>query len=139
MTDKMSIREKIADQLANITPSVVDQVVEAIATRETNKRSEAIIKVIDKLDQAEKEMKKLERPDQVFYNDKNEVDVAVFSEGRKNERMKKAKLIERLTNAITKAIEKGDMQDVYNMAGGKDTDRDEDKGTPPGSPPDQGS
>lgn len=135
MTDKMSVREKIAEQLANITPSVVDQVVETVATRETNKRAEAIVKVIDKLDQAEKEMKKLERPDQVFYDIDGKVDVAVFSEGRKNERQKKAKLIERLNSAITKAIVNGDMQDVYNMAGGKDTDRDDDKGTPPSNPP----
>lgn len=135
MPDKLSVREKIAEQLANITPSVIDQIVETVAARETNKRAEAILKVIDKLEVAEKEMKKLERPDQVFYNDKNEVDVAVFSEGRKNERLKKAKLIERLTNAINKAIDKEDMQDVYNLAGGKDPDRDEDKGTPPSNPP----
>ena len=134
MPDKMSVREKIADQLANIAPSVIDQVVESVVMREANKRAEAIVKVIDKLDDAEKEMKKLDRPDQVFYNAEGTVDVAVFSEGRKNERVKKGKLIERLTNAITKAIEKGDMQDVYNMAGGKDTDRDEDKGKTPSNP-----
>jgi len=135
MVDKLSVREKIADQITNIAPSVIDQVVESVVMRETNKRAEAIVRVIDKLDAAEKEFRKIDKPDQIFYNDKNEVDVAVFSEGRKNERLKKTKLIERLNNAITKAIEKGDMQDVYNMAGGKDPDRDEDKGTPPSNTP----
>lgn len=129
---KINIRDKIAEQLAVIAPSVIDQVVEAIVGREVNKRSDALVKVIDKLDSLEKEKRKLDKPDQTFYNAEGEVDVAVFSECRKNERAKNAKNIERHVNAINKAIEKGDMQDVYQLVGGKDSDRTEDKGTPSG-------
>lgn len=122
-----TVREKIAEKLGEINPTVIDQVVEAMVDREIKKRSEAIVKAIDKLAAAEKELLKLGK-DQKFYNEDGTVDVETFSKARLDERNKKLKQIERLTSAINKAIDKGDMQDVYQLAGGKEPGGEESKG-----------
>jgi len=114
-----SIREKIAETIVNAAASVEDKVVDVFVDREVAKRSEALVKVIDKINDAENSLKKI-RPDQISYNEKGEKVQESFSKGKLDEKNKLHQQIDKIMKAITKALENNDYGDVYNLAGGKD-------------------
>lgn len=101
------------------TASIEDKVAETLFEREVNKRAEAIVKVLDLIQQEERELKKIDRPDQVTYGRDKKVQSESFSKGRLDDIEKKTKKIEKLKNAVNKALEKQDCGDLYNAAAGK--------------------
>jgi len=129
-----SVHQKIATQIAELAPSVEETVVNTLVERELTKRSEAVVQCMDALAKLEGDLKKI-KPDQVSFDTDGKIISESFS---KNKFEEKKKLIERIgkyTSAITKAIEKADFGDVYNLknqgAGGgsssKETDTETDQ------------
>lgn len=86
--------------------------------REIKKRAEAIDKVMGLLDQEEKNMKKL-GPDSKQYDVTGKEVVANYTKKQLDERGKVQKRLDKLINAINKALEKDDYQDVYQLQNGK--------------------
>jgi len=121
----ISVQQKIAAQITELAPSVEETVINTLVERELTKRSEAVVQCMDMLGKLEGDLKKI-KPDQVSFDTDGKIISESFS---KNKFEEKKKLIERIgkyTNAITKAIEKADFNDVYNLknqgaSGGKDS------------------
>ena len=109
-----SVHQKIATQITELAPSVEETVINTLVERELTKRSEAVVQCMDMLGKLEGDLKKI-KPDQVSFDTDGKIISESFS---KNKFEEKKKLIERIgkyTNAITKAIEKADFNDVYNL------------------------
>jgi len=109
-----SVHQKIATRIAELVPSVEETVVNMLVERELTKRSEAIVQCMDTLAKLEGDLRKI-KPDLVSFDTDGKIVSENFS---KNKFEEKKKLIERMgkyTSAITKAIEKADFGDVYNL------------------------
>jgi DNA-directed RNA polymerase subunit F len=119
-----SVQVKVAEQIAQLGPSIEDKVVDALVTREKDKRSDALVKVVDLHSQAEKELKKI-KPDLSYMDETNKVTL-MYSKSQL-EALNKAKAkVQKHVNAINKALEKKDFGDVYNLANGKEPVGDDD-------------
>lgn len=109
-----SVHAKIAEQLSELSPKVENAVVDALVERELTKRSEAVVQCMDMLAKCEGDLRKI-KPDQVSYDGDGKEVSSTFSKNKFEEKKKLLERIEKLKNAITKAIEKGDFSDVYNL------------------------
>lgn len=110
-----TVHTMVAGRLATIVPVVTDKVVDVLVGREVQKRSDAMVKVIDLLDQQEKALSKI-RPDQLQHDEKGTVLSSTYSKQRLDEKKKAEAAVERTTKAITVALEKGDFNEVYKLA-----------------------
>jgi hypothetical protein len=110
-----SVQLKVAEQISNLGPAVEEKVVGALVDREKNRRADALVQTMDKLSKMELELKKL-GPDQVALDDKGEKVSETYSKARAEERKKLSEKIDKHAKAITKALEKSDLGDVYNLA-----------------------
>jgi len=129
----LSIRDKIAGQIAQIGPDVENRVIDTIIEKETAKRAAAIAVVLEKLEVEEKNLKKINHPDLKTFDRDKKVIAEGFSGARLQEIETVEKKIAKITNALTKALEKDDMQDVYQLAGGgTPKDKGGDQGTSSG-------
>lgn len=117
-----SVQIKVAEQIASLGPSIEDKVVDVLVTREKDKRSEALVKALDLHAQAEKDLKKI-KPDQAYMNEKGET-TQMFSKAQLDKLNQAKKKVDRHANAINKALEKKDFNDVYNLANGKPVEDD---------------
>jgi len=121
----ISVQQKIATQIAELAPSVEETVVNTLVERELTKRSEAVVQCMDTLGKLEGDLRKI-KPDQVSYDSDGKIISESFSRNKFEEKKKLIERIGKYTNAITKAIEKADFSDVYNLknqgsGGGKDS------------------
>lgn len=115
----------VADMLKTTGVSAIEEkVAETLFEREINKRSEAVVKVLDLIAQEEKELKKVDRPDNTSYDRTGKPVSESFSKARLEDIAKKTKRIEKLKGAINKALEKSDYGDLYQAASGKLKDDD---------------
>jgi len=114
-------------ELSAACPRVADQVKAAIVTSEINKRSEAIIKGLDKLDSLQRADKKI-KPDMVQYDTAGTVISENWSKAKLDEKNKSQATIRKLTSAINKALGNGDFGDLTGIMGA-DTNGKKDKVT----------
>lgn len=109
-----SVQTTVAAKITALAPLVEDKVVDAIVDREVSKRSDALVKLIDAVDIFERDLKKV-KPKQTF-----DIDGKVISESYDKqtleERNKLVKKISKYTTAISKALEKSDFGDAYNLS-----------------------
>jgi uncharacterized protein (DUF736 family) len=112
-----SVQVKVAEKIADISPRVEDQVVEVLVGRELEKRSEALVKILDILDQLEKDMKKV-KPDQRTYSETGEELTATWSKSKLDERNKLNVKLDKIGKAIDKALDTGDYDDVNKLIKG---------------------
>lgn len=128
-----TITAKVAEQIKSLGPRVEEQVIAALTERELKRRSEAVVTCIDKLAKMELDYRKL-GPDIQTYDETGKETSSAFSKGRIKERNDAAQKINKFTNAIKKALENGDFNDVYGLGnsggGGKDNSpaKDTDEG-----------
>lgn len=129
-----TINEKIAEKIAGLVPIVENEVIDLLVAKELKKRSDAIVTAMGLLEVEERGFKRLV-PDSVTYDDNGTATSSGFTKGRIDERKKATVKMEKLTKAIEKAITKGDMSDVYNLANSKPEKegRDQGKGADSGS------
>lgn len=116
----------VSDMLKKDGVSAIEEkVAETMFAREINKRSEAVVKVLDLISQEEKELKKIDRADiQTYDRTGKPVGEGTYSKARLEDIQKRTKKIEKLKGAINKALEKSDYGDLYNAASGKLKDDD---------------
>lgn len=112
-----TLKETVAAKIAEIGPRVQDAVVEHFATKEAEKRSNAIIKGMDDLSQIDRELNKVKRPDSITYNADRTVAGETYTKARLDEIEKLERKREKLVKALDKAIS-GEMGDLYNLAKG---------------------
>lgn len=112
----MELKVKIAEGLAACGPKVVDRVVETMVERETNKRSTALVTVLDLLAREELDLKKIDRPDTEAYDGEGKVVSSTYTKGRIEEIKKAKESIAKKQKAISDALEKNDYSGVYNYA-----------------------
>lgn len=113
-TESISVQQKIAEKIIELAPTVEEAVVDTLVERELVKRSEAVVQCMDLLSKLEGELKRI-KPDQVSYDTDGKIISESFSKGKFEEKKKLIERIGKFTNAITKALEKSDYGDVYNL------------------------
>lgn len=113
----MDIRSTIAATLTEVSKSnaVIDAVVDQFVTREVNKRSTAIVTILDLLSREKQNSYKL-KPDIETFDADGKVVSSGFSKTKAEEIKKNKELISKYENALTKALDKDDYSDVYNLA-----------------------
>jgi hypothetical protein len=102
--------------------------IEKMVDRDKEKKSTALVQIADKLKKLENDLNKINRPDNVTYDKDRKPVYESYSKARLDEIEKLNKQINKHTNAMEKALTKDDWNDLYNLAGGKDTSGGEDKG-----------
>ncbi len=113
-----TIHEAVAEGLAKIAPVVRDRVVDTMVQRQVVKAGDAIVACMDKLNQLERDARKLV-PDIVTYDEKGEPQSNGYSKARIEERKKVSDQIAKLTKAIEAAVQdKPDYGPVFQAAGG---------------------
>ena len=110
-----SVQMKVAEQISSIAPKVEDAVVAVLTDRELERRSNALVQALDKLDTMEKAFKKL-GPDQTTFDETGAKTTESFSKQRIEARNKETRNIDKLTKAINKSLESGDFNDLYNLS-----------------------
>lgn len=102
-----------------------EKAVDTLVGRIVDKRADALVKVIDLIDQEDKALKKIDRPDQVTYTKDRKISSEVFSKARLDEIDKITKRKTKLEACVNKALEKDDWSDIFNAASGKLKDEPE--------------
>lgn len=110
-----SLQTKVAEKIATIAPVVEEKIIDALVSREVNRRSDALTKAIDDLSKMEGEKRRV-KPDQVQYNEDGSVKDSSYSKAKTEELKKLNQKIDKFTNAISKALDKADYGDVYNLS-----------------------
>lgn len=111
-----TITDAVAEKIAEISPAVNEKVIDALVARELEKRSDAVIKGIDKLRTMQNDLKKI-KPDVGGAFDENgaEIKPTLYSKAKFEERKKALEQIAKLQNALDLAIDKGDMEKLYGL------------------------
>lgn len=109
-----SVTVAVAQQIATLNPKVEEAVTKVLVERELNKRSDAIVVVLDTLSKLENDLKKI-KPDQISYDLDGKVTAETYSKAKSEEHKKLKEKIAKYTSAINKALEKADFGDVYNL------------------------
>ena len=110
-----TIREAVADTLGNLSERTRNQVVEHFAAIEATKQATAIIAGLDKLSALENERRRIKPNYQGFDIEGKGVGDPFFTKEQVEQNKKLGEQIEKLTKAITKADEKADFGDLYNL------------------------
>lgn len=112
---KNTIMDKVSDSLSNVSEDVNKRVVDVLVERDKEKRVNAIVAGLNKIDELTKKSFSLNKGDQVSYNEDGTVASATFSKERLVEKNKNKEILEKWTSAVDKAISKGDMSKLYDM------------------------
>lgn len=117
-----SVQIKVADKIVALAPTVEDKIVGILVDREVIKRSNALVIGIDKISTLEKDFNKI-KPDQKSYDEEGKLVSETWSKKALDERNKLQVKINKVTKAVEKALENSDYGDVYNIAAGKEDDK----------------
>lgn len=109
-----TLRTTIAASLAAVSPAVEQRVIDFFVEKETAKRADAIVRGLDTLASFERELAKINRPDNKLLNADGSVQSEGYSQGRIDQIGKLNKKIGKLTEALDKALA-GDMQALNNF------------------------
>lgn len=119
LLDAASLRQAVGDKLSTISTAVHDRVVDHFVERETGKRADAIVRGLEQMADIDKEIKKIDRPDQQSLDAAGGVVAETYSRGRFDQlqkmKAKRQKLIEALDAALG-----GDMNKLANLNKGVD-------------------
>lgn len=110
-----SINEQVAEKLAGISPAVNGKVVDLLVEKEVNRRVELITQGLSKLNEMDRETRKLSKPDVETFNADLTPAAPQFSKARAEEINKHREKVEKLTKALDKAIDNGDIGDLTNL------------------------
>jgi DNA-binding transcriptional regulator GbsR (MarR family) len=111
-----SVKESVTEQLGNIGPSVREKVVTLLVDAEVEKRTNAVVAVVRKLDEANAALKKINRADNETFNEDGSVATATFTKTRLDDIKKNKEIIAKLEKALDEAFEKSDFQKVFDLS-----------------------
>ena len=110
----MDINQKVAERIAGSNEKIQESVVEHLAGKEIERRTNAVIKVFSELAALEKEVSKI-KPDLSQYDSNGDLVVENWSKSKLDERNKKIDKRNKLTAALDKALDKNDFSDLLNV------------------------
>jgi hypothetical protein len=113
-----TINEQVGEKLKAIAPVVENKVVDLLVDKEVNRRVEIITQGLGKLEELDRESRKLSKPDVESYDGDGNLSSSGYSKVRKEEREKLAQRIDKLTKAVEKAVG-GDIGDLANLVNQK--------------------
>lgn len=110
-----TVTSLVAQRIADSSPVVQGRVVDVLVEKELQKRSDAVVKGLEKLKEAEKDLYKI-KPDVCSYN----ADGSTLSEGwskpKLEEKKKAEEYVAKITSAIEKALaDKPDFTKLYEL------------------------
>jgi hypothetical protein len=111
-----SVKESVTEQLGSIGPNVREKVVTLLVDAEVEKRTNAVVSVVKKLDDAVLALRKVSKPDVETFNADGTVASATFSKPRLDEMKKTQETIAKLEKALDEAFDKSDFQKVFDLS-----------------------
>ena len=122
----MNLKEAVAQKVSSAGPIIAERVVTIMAEATIAKRVKMIADAYAELDNLAKELRK-EKPDVVTYTHEGEIASAAYSKAKLDARNKIAARISKVENAINKALENNDFNDLGSLgAGNKGADAADD-------------
>lgn len=115
---RLTIREAVAEQLGDLGNRTRNAVVEHFARIEAEKQSNAIIAGLNKLNDLEKQRVRIKPSFAGYGVDGKGIGEEMFSKEQLDQIKKLEEQIEKLSKAITKADDKSDFGDLYNLTKG---------------------
>lgn len=110
-----TVKELVTERLGTIGSTVREKVVAQLVETEVQKRTEAVVFVVKRLDESNEQLKKINRGDLVTYNEDGSVASTGWSKGRVDEIKKIKESIQKLENALELAFEKNDFQKIMEF------------------------
>lgn len=119
LLDAISLRQAVVDKLSTISAVVHDRVVDHFVERETGRRADAIVRGLDQMADLDREIGKIDKPDQKSLDAAGHVVSQTFSQGRWDQLQKLHGKRQKLTEALDAALD-GDMNRLNNLNKGGD-------------------
>lgn len=116
MSQSFTIKEAVAEKLVELKPSVKDGVVNILVQNEQDRRVNAVVNVVSKLDALRKESRKLENPDTVTYDKDGNTASETFSKALIEQRKQSTDKIAKYDKALTDALEHGKFDRVFELS-----------------------
>lgn len=113
-----TIKELVAENLANSGPQVKDVIVEELTAQEIEKRAELVRKALPLIEQAQGELNKVNRPDVVVYDAEGKEKDKSFSKNQIDTRKKAQEKVEKLNSALTEALTNSNFEPLKKAVGG---------------------
>ena len=110
----MDINQKVAEKITGSNEKIKEGLIEHLAGKEIERRTNAVIKVFSELTALEKEIVKI-KPDLNQYDTNGLLVIENWSKDKLTERNKKIEKINKLTAALDKALDKNDFSDLLNV------------------------
>ena len=108
------ITEAVATSIKECAPKVEERIINALVEREVNRRSEAVVRVMDQISRDNGKLLRF-KPDLVTFNVDGTKATEAYSKEKLEERNKIVRAIDKASNAVSKALENGEYSDVYNL------------------------
>lgn len=115
-----TITDAVAERLKSIgIDAATGPVIETLVKRKLDKVTEAMVKLMDLIEQERRNLNKINRPDIIALNAEGKSSREEYTPGRLQEINKMKQKIEKMEKAFAKALEKNEFEDLFQAASGK--------------------
>lgn len=116
ISSSQTIGAKVAEKISAATNngSVLQSVIDRLATLEIERRADALLKAINLAFSIKKDLYKV-KPDIVAYTLEGTIASEQWSKAKLEERKKLTEKLEKVERIIAKAVDKGDYSDIFNL------------------------
>ena len=111
----MSIKQTLAERLLNSGSDVKSNILDTLYNNELRTRTDACLKVLTKIEEKEKELKKLKVSDNNIYDEKGTVVAGGYSKARVEDIRKTSEDLDKLNKALESALENNDFTKVLEL------------------------
>lgn len=112
-----SIRDMVKERLSSASDAVKAAIVDSFVKDETERRVKATTTVLEKLEAAELEIRKIKPQYAGFSADGQPVGEPFYSKEQAENLKKANEMVGKLNTALENALNKGDFQKVFELAG----------------------
>lgn len=112
----MELKAKVAERLATAGATVKDAVVDHLYKEELDRRTNAALKAVSKLEDLEKQLRKANKPDQVQYDGEGKEVSSSYSKAVVDELKKLREEKAKYEGALNKALEENDFSKLLELA-----------------------
>lgn len=113
----MDLKALIASKLATLAPQVTEAAIMVLAEAEHQRRVKAFTAAVQQVIDTERELKKIERPDQILYGADGKPTQEGYSKTRLDDIAKKKAQIAKIIKALEAADGAHDFSQLLNLAG----------------------
>lgn len=117
-----TLRETVAAGLLTVSEAVHERVVSHFVEKETGRRADAIVRGLDQLTEIDRDLNRINRPDQTTFNHDGSKASETYSQDRINALNKARTKRDRLVKALDKALA-GDMFELNSFGKGDQQDK----------------